>query len=101
MNKGKQKAVTTMLATGQRIKALRYALGQNQASFGEMAGVGRTAVTNYESGIRRPDLDEGIRISQATGVPIDWIYKGTLVELLPEHLRRAITIYERQQNEIE
>lgn len=75
----------------RRIVALRESLGHNQGSFAALVGVTQPAMSNYEKGLRRPDLDIGIAIQMKTGVTLDWLYlgdrgslPGRLLALLPD-----------------
>lgn len=61
---------------GRRIVTLREALGHNAASFCVLTGLGQSTLANYESGLRRPELDKAILIVQKTGVTLDWLYLG-------------------------
>ena len=69
----------------RRITALRTALGHNQSAFAALVGVSQPAMNNYESGLRRPDLDVAVKIHQRTGVTLDWLYLGNRSGL-PAHL---------------
>lgn len=75
----------------RRITALRTALGLNGAQFAALVEITQPAMSNYEAGIRRPDLDVGIKIQARTGVTLDWLYlgdrsglPGRLLALLPD-----------------
>ena len=61
---------------GRRITALREALNLNKTAFGALIGTSQPAVSQYESGARRPELDVAQRIRMRTGVTLDWIYEG-------------------------
>lgn len=41
-----------------------------------IAGVSRTAWTNYESGFRRIELDAAKKLRNQFGFTLDWIYEG-------------------------
>lgn len=75
----------------RRLLALSKALGHNQSSFAQLVEVTQPAMNNYQRGIRRPDLDVGIKIQMRTGVTLDWLYLGDrsglparLLALLPD-----------------
>lgn len=75
---------------GRRLVTLREALGYNQLAFCALVGISQPAMSNYEKGFRRPDLDAAINIQLKTGVTLDWIYlgkrdglPGRLLEILP------------------
>jgi transcriptional regulator with XRE-family HTH domain len=86
-------------AIAKRLRLLREALGLTQQAMSDVTGVGRTSITNYETATRRPDVDEAIKISAATGVPIDWIYTGNLAGFLPAHIAASIRAIEDRQEE--
>ena len=75
----------------RRLVALRGALKLNQSAFAQLIDVSQPAVNNYESGLRRPDIDVAIKVQMRTGVTLDWIYlgdrsglPGRLLALLPD-----------------
>ena len=51
-----------------RIRTLRIARGLNQGQLADMIGVGRTAISNYEKGLRVPDLETAERLAEAFGI---------------------------------
>lgn len=55
---------------------LYESLDMNQSAFAALIGVGQSAMSNYEAGTRRPELDVAIRIQMRTGATLDWIYTG-------------------------
>lgn len=63
-------------AIGRRITVLRNAMKLNMTAFAETIGTTQSAVSQYESGKRRIDLDVALRIRLKTGVTLDWIYEG-------------------------
>jgi transcriptional regulator with XRE-family HTH domain len=82
---------TDLPAIGQRLAALRQALGfTNASAFARLVGLSVTTLQNYEAGIRRPDVGNAILICRATGVTLDWIYQG-LTGGLPVHIASRLT----------
>ncbi len=70
---------------------LMASTGRNQSAFAELVGITQPAMSNYMKGLRRPQLDEAMKIVAKTGVTLDWIYLGDrsglpsrLLESLPE-----------------
>lgn len=61
---------------GKRIVMLREALGHNQGAFARLVGISQPALANYESGLRRPELDKAFLVVAKTGVTLDWLYLG-------------------------
>lgn len=67
---------TDIRAIGQRIVQTRAALDMSQADFARFLGFSTAALSNYETGLRRPSIDQAFAIVRATGVTLDWIYMG-------------------------
>ena len=61
---------------GKRIVMLREALGHNQSGFAKLVDISQPSLANYESGLRRPELDKAFLIVAKTGVTLDWLYLG-------------------------
>lgn len=55
VNEPTEKAMSTNVAIGERLKAERQRLGLAQAEFGAKCGVSKTSQFNYEAGDRSPD----------------------------------------------
>ena len=75
----------------KRLQALMTALGRNQSAFAVLVEITQPAMSNYVKGLRRPQLDEAMKIVAKTGVTLDWIYLGDraglpsrLLEVLPD-----------------
>ncbi len=58
---------------GKRLKELRTARRLTQAEFGKLIGVGKSAISQYESGAREPDTAILRRIAASFGVTTDWL----------------------------
>jgi transcriptional regulator with XRE-family HTH domain len=76
-------------AIAERLILTREALGLKQAAFARLVGIEPQALNNYESGLRRISVDQAIKICAATGVSLDWIYRG-LASGLPVNLATAL-----------
>ncbi len=61
-----------------RLKRTREAFGMNQAAWCRLVGIDTPAWNNYESGLRRISIDQAMKVCQATGVSMDWIYRGLM-----------------------
>lgn len=57
-----------MADIGRRIVILREALGLTQGAFARLVEISQPALANYETGIRRPEIDKAIQIVVKTGV---------------------------------
>lgn len=67
---------TDLRAIGERIIQTREALDMSAADFARFVGFSTQALSNYETGYRRPQLDQAVQIVRRTGVTLDWIYFG-------------------------
>jgi transcriptional regulator with XRE-family HTH domain len=61
---------------GHRLQLTRHALGLNQTEFAERARISRTAYNQYESGEKRPSVENAISLCDAYNLTLDWIYRG-------------------------
>ena len=80
---------------GKRMFLLRKALGNTQAQMGRLAGVSGNAWQNYESGLRRIELDNVFQLETTSGAPQEWIYRGVMVRM-PLDLAQKIALAERE-----
>ena len=56
------------------IAAARVNAGLKQREFAEKIGVSLATVTNWESGKTEPDVSQLRKISQISGIPMDYIF---------------------------
>jgi transcriptional regulator with XRE-family HTH domain len=59
-----------------RLKQTREALGLSQAAWCRLVGITAQAWNNYEKGTNLISLQPAIKVCIATGVSLDWIYRG-------------------------
>jgi transcriptional regulator with XRE-family HTH domain len=72
-----------------RLKQLRESTKLDQVAFCRVVGIEPQAWNNYERGFRRISLDQALKICQATGASLDWIYRGIGKPVkLPASVRR-------------
>jgi transcriptional regulator with XRE-family HTH domain len=76
-------------AIGARLKATREAMRMQQAAFSRMVGIEPQAWNNYERGAKRIAIDQALKVCRATGVSLDWIYRGMSAQL-PVNLATAL-----------
>jgi transcriptional regulator with XRE-family HTH domain len=62
---------------GERLRVARLAAGFTQEELGAKAGLDRTMIVKIESGNRRIDAIELIRLSSALQVPVDFLLRST------------------------
>lgn len=72
-------------AFSQRIKSLRKQHNYTQTELAELLGVGRTCVSNWESGLRVPDVDSVAKLSAIFGVNAEYlVFSAPLTTVRPE-----------------
>jgi transcriptional regulator with XRE-family HTH domain/Zn-dependent peptidase ImmA (M78 family) len=81
---------------GERMRVARLAAGLTQEELGARAGLDRTMIVKIESGSRRIDAMELIRLSSALGVPVDFLLRST--SLVLSH--RASVMVEEADTEV-
>ncbi|HFD16880.1 MAG TPA: XRE family transcriptional regulator [Rhodospirillales bacterium] len=79
-------------AVGQRLAAVRQALGLSQDALAAQLGVSRSAYAGYEQGLRLVSPQVVVRLNRLYGVTTDWIYRGSLSGL-PEELRHSLAAF--------
>lgn len=85
-----------------RIRTLRIARGLNQGQLADMIGVGRTAISNYEKGLRVPDLETAERLAEAFGISFgDFVdgydqTRGGNDSLLPSNVRPISSLHRQR-----
>ncbi|UWU73054.1 helix-turn-helix domain-containing protein [Bradyrhizobium huanghuaihaiense] len=62
----------------ERLRRTRESMKLKQADWCRFVGIGPQAWNNYERGINRISIDQAIKVCVATGVSLDWIYRGQL-----------------------
>ena len=73
---------------GQNLKHLRKAKGMTQDQFGSLFGLTKSAIVNYESGIRKIPIDLLYQIAQFHNVTIDSLIckKQTIADLMKSEI---------------
>lgn len=77
-----------MLRIGDIIREMRIKRGLSQAQLGDLVGVGRSAISNYEKGFRIPDLEIAEKLADAFGVSFGDFVGGQ--ELTDQELRNPL-----------
>ena len=70
---------------GKRLRALREQRGLRQEDIGKVINVGKSAVSQWESGARIPDLETVNRLSSYFGVSVDYLLGRTDSRETPQH----------------
>lgn len=74
---------------GERITAMRMALGQNKAQFADSLTLDRSTLTKVEAGKKGLDIAVAVRIAEMYGFGLDYTYRGILTDA-PEALRSEL-----------
>ena len=68
----------SLIQIAARLKDLRRAFGiTRQGEFALKAGIARNTYNQWEQGLRRPDIENAIKLVEAYGVTLDWIFLGS------------------------
>ena len=83
-------------ALGARIRALRGQAGMTQAQVARALSVTKNAVTNWETGVSRPDLSQIVPLSRVLSVTADLLLGGMKKEeTLTRPEREHLALYRR------
>lgn len=89
MEKKPLKPEQTAPAVCARLSRLREALGLRKGEIAARVGLSQSQWSNYEKGIRMPNLEDMIRLADEFGASLDYIYRG-LVGGLPHDLAMSL-----------
>lgn len=64
------------MTISQRLQKLRKERSLSQAMLADMAGLKPPAISQYESGARSPNFESLVKLSNALGVPSDYLLMG-------------------------
>ncbi len=67
---------TSVDAIGERLLLTRQALGLAQGVFAVRAGLAHNTYNQYETGKKRPSVQNAIALCEAYDLTLDWIYRG-------------------------
>ena len=67
-----------MTTTGARIRRLREDNGLSGEKFGELCGLTKGAISQWESDLVTPPVDRLVELKKHIDFSIDWIYTGTI-----------------------
>ncbi|MDI2110447.1 helix-turn-helix transcriptional regulator [Bradyrhizobium sp. Mp64] len=81
-------------AVAHRLKRTREAMKLTQAAWCRLVGIDAPQWNNYETGGRRITIDAALKVCKATGVGLNWIYRGMASDV-PVNLATAIQAQER------
>lgn len=76
-----ERGARSFKAVGDRLRLTREALELSQADVCRRCEIGANTYSQYESGISRPTVENALRLVDAYGLSLDWIYRGEPGEL--------------------
>lgn len=68
---------------GKNLRALRLMAGETLAELGDIVGVSKSAIANYEQGTRSPDLKALKELAIHYGVSVDYLLRSYIEEAVP------------------
>lgn len=77
-----------------KIKAARQQKGMTQAELGKILGVSQSMIGQYESGARRPKIEQLIKISDALDIDINTLLENTDSPVLRAMQRKNSPLYQ-------
>jgi transcriptional regulator with XRE-family HTH domain len=86
------------MTLGERMKAARLQRGLKQADIAAMLGCTRGAVSQFETGLNKPNIETLVTFANETGISLDWLLLGKnnggqydqRIAALPEALRMYV-----------
>lgn len=79
----------SVAAIGDRIRLTREAMKLTQAAFARLVRTDPQAINNWEAARSRISLDQALKVCHATGVGLNWIYRGQISDM-PMNLTMAV-----------
>lgn len=64
------------IAVSARLNAIQKELGKNDTQMAKLVGVGRTTWGNWVNAENMPEEAAVIRLCDATGMNLEWLYRG-------------------------
>ena len=80
----REKGGADMITLGERLKMARAISGLALREVAERAGVSHTAISKYERGLDVPSSSVLLRLAQALGVKLDYLFRPTTIVINPE-----------------
>ena len=68
---------------GQNLRALRVMAGETLEELGQIVGVSKSAIANYEQGTRAPNLEALKEMAAHYGVSVDYLLRAYIAEAVP------------------
>lgn len=86
--------ITGVPAIAERLRITRQALRLKQAALCRQTGIAPNTYNQWEQERGRPDLDGAMKLCDAFGITLDWIYRGSYAGL-PYEIAEGIRNIER------
>ncbi|MBO5031782.1 MAG: helix-turn-helix transcriptional regulator [Lachnospiraceae bacterium] len=75
----------------ERLQSLRKKAGYSQEQAAELLGISRQAVSKWESGQGKPDLDHIIKLTEIYNVSADYILSGKKQSAVSAHPEKKLS----------
>lgn len=85
----------------ERLKKLRESSNLTQLQLAEILNIGRASISNYELGIRMPDIDVLLKIANYFGVSTDYLTgRSDIKNSNSEELKKQLKAYQDKINSL-
>ena len=83
------------MSIGKRIEKLRHSKKLSGEKFGELCGVSKGAVSQWENDLVIPTLDKVLELKKHINFSLDWLYTGS--ESIAEEISNSLDDDDRQR----
>lgn len=94
---------TSELMVGKRIEIIRQMFGYgSQKAFCDEFSISASRYNNWIKGVRRPAIDEGIKICEKFNLSLDFLYRGELKSVdydLGKALKEALDVIQTPERQ--
>ncbi len=93
------KAATDDAAIGERISAARRVRGMRGVDLAAATGIAPNTISNWESGIRKPSIENAAMLKAVLGISTDWLFFGDDTALPWQHREQLLAELEKVRAE--
>lgn len=80
----------TLKTVGIRLRMLREVLGHSQGEWARVLHIKPPALSQWEQGVRQPNIETLMVVCLATGCTLDFIFRGQVGADMRQELRQAL-----------
>lgn len=85
---------TTEMSIGSRVRQIRQQMGLSQERFGEICGVTKGMVSQWESNIVTPPIDRMVELHKHFDFSYDWLINGKMT--IATEIEQGLGVQERR-----